>query len=194
MRFKRAELLIAALGACLAGASCRSFMQAGADSPAAAKGRGEAAQAMIAQWSGPSKLAARLMVEKYGIPDDVRYERLDWNLKGPWRRSVVRNVRPFYVQTGPPVVEQAIYYPLTAAQAIDAEAVFGDSVRFDPGSGELSVRSDREEYNFLTMNLVHDVLTGATSPENARDSYARLLSLAQSGKTSPYLLGLRFLK
>ena len=184
---QRAGLLGVVAGLSLAAGACRSHMEL-------AGPRLSQANAMIGEWSEPSKLAARAAIEEYGVPDEVHYERFIWNAKGPWRRTVVRNVRPFYVQDRDPgIVEQRIKYSLTPAQAADVAAAFGDRVRFDPQSGELSARSDREEFNYLRLNLAHDVMDGTLRPEQARDSYARTVSLAESGKSSPDLAGLRFL-
>ena len=139
-------------------------------------------------------LAARLLIGEYGVPNEVRYERLIWDNNGPWRRTVVRNIRPFYIEGGDRgIVEQTIDYSLTPAQAVDVAAAFGGRVRFDPRNQELTARSDREEFNYLRLNLAHDVIHGTLRPAQAGDTYARIISFEESGKTSPYLLGLTFL-
>jgi hypothetical protein len=189
---QRATLNIVA-GTLLAACACSSLRTAPADTPAMAVQRRELAKALIGQWSEDSALAARLMMDEYGTPDEVLYERLVWNKKGPWRRSVVQNVRPFYTADHDlAIIEQTIGYELTPSQASDVAAGLGERVRYDARSRELSARSDREELNYLGLNLAHDVVLGTLRPERARDSYELIISLEAAGKSSPYLLGLRF--
>jgi hypothetical protein len=88
------------------------------------------------------------------------------------------------------IVEQTVPYVLSPAQTANLTA-FDDRLAYAAGSRELSARSDREEYNFLSLNLADDVAHERASPEEARNSYFRILALEESGKTSPDLLVLR---
>lgn len=142
--------------------------------------------------AGDATQAARAMIEKYGVPDDVFYGRLIWRRNGPWKRTIVQNVRPPYVAGGElGVIEQTVDDPLTPSQAADLRG-FDGRVTFDPGSGELSAISDREALNVLRLNLADALARGQMSAQQARDFYANVVSLEKSGKTSPYLLSLRF--
>ena len=195
MRVSRGALTAAALGALLGTAGCFSRVKTSsqADVAGAALDRRELAEATVSHWSTPSRLAARRLIEEYGVPDEVHADHLLWVNNSPWRRTVVSNVRPMLETdtAGLDVVEQTVKYPLTREQAF-AVATFDDRAAFDPKTGELSSRADREEHNYLRLNLADDVAQGRLRPEQARDSYASIVSFEQSGKTSPYLLGLRF--
>ena len=157
-----------------------------------AAGRGFLADAVVANWWPGSALAARRLIEQYGVPDEVRPEHLVWRGNGPWTRTVVRNVTPPY---GPAedlgVLEQAIAYPLTPGQVVDLRA-YDLKLGYERGTRELAARSDREEVNFLRLNLADDIVNHRVAPEQAKHLHARILELENSGKSSPYMRGLRF--
>lgn len=58
--------------------------------------------------------------------------------------------------------------------------------------GEISARCDREEMNYLALNLAHDIITDRLSVEEARKMYAETAAAALQGKMHPYVQGLQF--
>jgi hypothetical protein len=194
MRFSLAVRAAAACGMLVASAACMSRVKTSpqADVAGAALDRRELAEATVSHWSNVSSLAAKRLMEEYGVPDEVHADRLVWINNSPWRRTVVSNERGL-VETGSDheVVEQSVDYRLTPQQAAEV-AAFDGRVVFNPRSGQLASRAGKEEYNFLRLNLADDVVHGRMRPEEARNSYERLVSFEQSGKTSAYMLGLRF--
>lgn len=195
MNISRAVSTAAALAALLSAAGCFSRVKTSpqADVAGAALDRRELAEATVSHWSAVSRLAARRLMEEYGVPDEVHSGHLVWINNAPWRRTIVSNARPMLETdvAGLDVVEQTVNYPLTPKQAVDV-AAYDDRVVFNPRAGELSSRADKEEHNFLRLNLADDVANGRLRPEQARDSYASIVTFERAGKTSPYLLGLRF--
>jgi hypothetical protein len=196
MEISRIGFAAAGLGMLLAAGGCFSRVKTSpqADVAGAALDRRELAEATVSHWSNVSALAARRLMEEYDVPDEVHADSLVWIGNSPWRRTVVSNERAGFVEAGAArdVVEQTVAYSLSRKQAIDV-AAFDDRVAFDPRSGELTSRADKEEHNFLRLNLAVDVARGSLRPEQARDSYASIVSFEEAGKTSPYLLGLRFM-
>ena len=185
-----AALVLLAAGGCFS----RVKTSPQADVAGAALDRRELAQATVGHWSQVSELAAKRMMEEYGVPDEVHADHLVWVNNSPWRRTIVSNVRTPYAADGAAevgVLEQTVAYHSSPKQAIDIAAV-DDRVSVNPRAGELSSRSDREEHNFLRLNLADDVAHERLRPEAARDSYSSIVRFEAAGKTSPYLLGLRF--
>ena len=88
-------------------------------------------------------------------------------------------------------MEQTIERRLSPEQVVDL-ALFDRQLDYDPARGELGARSDREEVNFLRLNLADDIIERRLSSEEARDLFARMLRLEAAGKSSPYLKSLRF--
>ena len=189
----RRAFVLAAAGTVFAAAGC--FPSAKTSPPIETAGnavdREVSAVQAVDQWRDFSASAARLLMSEYGVPDEVNPDSLVWNNNGPWRRTVVRNARPSAVageDLG--IVEQTLSYAVTRPQASNL-AAFDDRLVFIPRAGELSARSDREEFNILRLNLADDVVHGRSSPAQARDAYFKTLALEEAGKTSPDLLRLR---
>jgi hypothetical protein len=150
-----------------------------------------ASEAIVA-WEDLSQKAARALMTEYGVPDEVGAQRLTWNRNGPWRKTVVYNVRPSPragVNMG--IIEQSIDYPLSGLQASGVGA-FDSGLGFNSQTGELSARSDGEDLNFLRLNLADEVAQGRLTPHAARARYAAVLDLKAAGKGSPELSALRF--
>lgn len=195
MRVSRLVPVAAALGLLLPAAGCFSRVKTSpaADVKGEALDRKEVAEATVLHWSDLSRLSARRLMEEYGVPDEVHADSLVWNNNGPWRRTVVNNVRP--MASDDPVtqnvVSQTVKYNVNRNQSLDILR-FDDHVGYDPANGELSSTADREAHNYLRLNLADDVAHGRLRPDQARDSYASIVNFEKAGKTSPYLLGLRF--
>lgn len=150
------------------------------------------AHRVVERWHRPSALAAGRLLDEYGLPDDVTPNRLTWNRKGVWKRTTVWNANPVYrTPADMAVVEQTVDYPLDASQAARLLA-FSGALKIDLERGELSSRSDREEIDFLNLNLADEIVHGRKTVDEAKASYARLLSLSATGKSSPYTSGLLF--
>jgi hypothetical protein len=159
-----------------------------------ARGRRELAESVCSGWSDKSRLAARVLISRYGAPDVVGSSRLIWHGNGPWKRTIVRDVpRPYAGAADEDlgVVEQTVSYVVNRRKS-EALSRFSRRLSFDLARMEMTSRADREEVNFLLLNLANDVNGGAMTVPDARYAYARILELEAAGKTTPYLLDLRF--
>ena len=68
----------------------------------------------------------------------------------------------------------------------------GRGAVYDPVTQELSARSDREETNYLALNLADEVVRGRRSAAAARSFFDATLNLSLYGKSSPYMSRLLF--
>ena len=73
-----------------------------------------------------------------------------------------------------------------------ALAAFDGSVRVERTRGELAARCDKEELNYLALNLAHDLVAGQTTVEEARRTYTQTAAGFLLGKSDPYTEGLQF--
>jgi hypothetical protein len=71
-------------------------------------------------------------------------------------------------------------------------AAFDGSVVVERTAGEVSARCHDEQANFLALNLMHDVATGAKTVEEARGYYAKEFADYRRKKPTPYMERLRF--
>ena len=59
-------------------------------------------------------------------------------------------------------------------------------------AGEVSARCHDEEANFLALNLMHDIVTDAKTPDEARHYYATEFANYRRKMPTPYMERLRF--
>jgi hypothetical protein len=148
---------------------------------------------LIAGWPEESREAAQLVIDKYGEPDEATETQLTWHKPGPWKRIVAS--RAFYEHNFPAPhidsVESVIDYRVPP-EKFDELAEFDGSVVAERTAGEVSARCHDEQANFLALNLMHDIVTGAKSVQQARDYYAREFADFRRKKPTPYMEKLRF--
>lgn len=147
----------------------------------------------IEDWPEESREAARLVIDRYGEPDEVTATRLTWHRRGPWKRIVA--TKTFYRHDFPAPhtdsVESVIDYRVPVDRFTQL-AEFDGSVVVERTAGEVSARCHDEQANFLALNLMHDIVTGAKSVREARAYYAQEFADYRRRKPTPYMEGLRF--
>ncbi|WP_353645049.1 hypothetical protein [Mesorhizobium sp. WSM2239] len=147
----------------------------------------------VEDWPEESREAAQLVIEKYGEPDEITETQLTWHRPGPWKRIVAS--RAFYEHNFPAPhndsVESVIDYRVSP-EKFDELAEFDGSVIVERTAGEVSARCHDEQANFLALNLMHDIVTGAKSVQQARDYYAKEFADFRRKKPTPYMEKLRF--
>ena len=151
------------------------------------------ANTVIKGWPDESREAAQLVVDAYGQPHEATESLLIWHGVGPWKRMVAS--RTFYRHNFPAPhidsVESIIDYRVPPDKFSDL-AAFDGSVIVERTAGEVSARCHDEQANFLALNLMHDIVTGAKTVREARDYYAKEFADYRRKKPTPYMDGLRF--
>ncbi|TFE19531.1 hypothetical protein [Cohnella luojiensis] len=148
----------------------------------------------LAEWSGKPLEGARLMIQKYGLPDGATRDMLVWYNNGPWKRTIVyRHPVPHnFPMPHPDFLEQTINYAVPP-ERFDDIAKFDGSVIMDRTKGEVSARCHEEAMNYLTLNLVNDIVTSKRSVEDARKFYAETaMKHSIHYQPTPYTTGLLF--
>jgi hypothetical protein len=148
---------------------------------------------VIKVWPPDSREAAELVIRTYGEPHEACATQLMWRDVGPWKRIVAS--REFHQHDFPAphidAVESFIDYRVPV-EACGPLAEFDGSVMVDGTAGEVSARCHDEQANLLALNLMHDIVRGAKTPQEARDHYAREFLDSRRHKPTPYMDGLRF--
>ena len=133
------------------------------------------------------------MIDKYGEPDESTDNQLTWHDVGPWKRMVAS--RTFFQHHFPAphidAVESVIDYRVPPAK-LSEMAEFDGSVIVERTAGEVSARCHDEQANFLALNLMHDIATGAKSADEARQYYAKEFLDYRRKQPTPYMERLRF--
>jgi len=151
----------------------------------------DAANTEIVNWYTLSQVSAMKLIEEYGPPDLIDSGRLTWKDKGPWKTTEVWDAEPNYHRNDPDILQQTVAYTVTPAQRKALEA-FSDKVKINRSGTELSARYSSEALNILALNIADEVTQGARDPVDARNFFALTTELSASGKSSPYMQGLRF--
>jgi hypothetical protein len=160
------------------------------------QGRGSGLQAKqaIATWQAKPKEVAQTMIGKYGQPQEVTANRLIWHNNGPWKLTELVNeeIPHDFPVPHKDMLVQMINYRIDPGKA-DELLEYDGSLILERTKGEIGARCDKEEANFLAVNLAHDVVTGKRSVGDARAFYAASMAeLMKTGKKNDYLQGLRF--
>jgi hypothetical protein len=174
-------------------AAALAALLAGCVAPAATpQARLQRTQAIIASWSDSSRLLAARLIQEYGPPDEIGRGWLSWNDKGPWKRTTVwQQSEEYPTDQDGDNLEQVLAYPIAQEQRL-ALLAFSDKVRASDDGQELAVHADREELDFLALNLAHEILQGRRDPLDAFHFEQRTLRLSAAGKSSPYMQRLLF--
>jgi hypothetical protein len=147
----------------------------------------------IRKWPNESKEAADIVIRQYGEPDEVSESQLIWHTPGPWKRIVATEAFYRHEFPAPHIdsVESVIDYRVPADKVSDL-AAFDGSVIVERTAGEVSARCHDEQANFLALNLMHDIVTGAKTVEEARAYYAKEFADYRRKKPTPYMERLHF--
>lgn len=187
---KRSLVLgVATALAVVAGAAAQSKAP---DSKAA--GSQHKADQVIAGWKATPQDVAKKMIAKYGEPQEVTAHRLIWHNNGPWKYSELVNEEIVHEFPVPhkDVLRQVINYKVDAGKA-DEILEYDGSVILERTKGEISARCDKEEANFLALNLADDVAKGRRSVDDARKFYAEsMMAMMKENKKNDYLQGFKF--
>lgn len=135
-------------------------------------------------WPANTKEASNILIGKFGLPDEVTSSTLVWNDKGVWKRTVLmRDGIPHDFPTPhTDYLMQTINYKVPIEKYTDL-ARYDGSVIVERTGGTLSARCDREEFNFLSLNLAHDIITGKKTVDEARNYFAKTAMTFKEGRT-----------
>ena len=151
------------------------------------------AESIIASWPEAPQRGARQMLEQYGPPNEATPTKLFWYRKGPWKRILVTSDVLVHNFPAPhsDYLTQWIDYKVPV-EMFDAIGRYDGSCLVDRTAGEAGARCDSEAANIITLNLMHDIVTGAKTVEEAREVYADSMMAYTMGRSAPYAERLQF--
>lgn len=141
----------------------------------------------VQEWPHESRRAAELVIGQYGEPDEVSATELTWHRAAPWKRVVATAWFEHHLFPVPHVdcIECVIDYAVPAEKMTEL-AHFDGSISVDRTAGEVSVRCRSIASDTLKLNLVHDIVTGRRTVEDARDYHVEEVLNAKRGRPTPY--------
>lgn len=147
----------------------------------------------LSGWHEASQKAAKHMIDKYGPPAEVTETTLMWHKTGPWKHTIISKeaVDHNFPMPHPDVMEQVVDYDVPI-DFFDDLAAYDGSVIVERTKGEISARCDKEEANFLALNLANDIVKGKRSWKEARAFYADTMKALMAGGKPEYTQGFVF--
>lgn len=153
----------------------------------------DAVDEIIGMWPDVPREVAQTVMEKYGPPQEATASLLIWHKNGPWKRTILCRdvVQHDFPVPHPDLLEQFVDYQVPPDK-FDELAQYDGSVIVERTKGEISARCDKEEMNFLAINLANDIVEGKRSVEEARQFYAETAMAFKEGQSDPYVEGFVF--
>ncbi|MDK8193184.1 hypothetical protein QP794_24150 [Paenibacillus sp. UMB7766-LJ446] len=140
---------------------------------------------ILAHWIGEPKEGAYKTIRKYGLPNVATLSELKWYNNRAWKRILVFR-EPVQHNFPTPHVDfmEQIVDNRVPVDMFDEIAKFDGSAYLDRTQGKATAKCHTEEMNFLTLNLLHDIVTGKRDVKNARMFYADIAALLYPTQTN----------
>lgn len=150
-------------------------------------------EAIVSHWPKAPQAGARQMLARYGPPNEATPTKLFWYRKAPWKRILVTSdvVTHNFPAPHSDYLTQWIDYAVPVDK-FDEIGRFDGSCLVDRTAGEAGARCDSEAANTITLNLMHEIVTGSRSLEDARRVYAENMAGYTMGRPAPYAERLLF--
>jgi hypothetical protein len=147
----------------------------------------------LAAWPIETRALATQLTTKYGKPAETSAGRLVWNGNKPWKRTVLyrEEVQHNFPMRHKAVLEQSVNYKVPLPK-IRELAEYNGSITVSKLLGEISVRSESEESNILTLNIADDIIKGERSVQQALAFHAQVIRGKMTGERGAYLEKLKF--
>lgn len=148
---------------------------------------------LVEDWPDAPKKGALEMLERYGPPNEATPTKLFWYGNSPWKRTVITSDILVHNFPAPhsDFLTQWIDYRVPVERFADIGRYDG-SCLVDRTAGEAGARCDSEAANLITLNLMHEIVTGEKSVEQAREHYANSMMAYTMGRDAPYAERLLF--
>lgn len=147
----------------------------------------------IEGWPEESRKAARLVIDQYGEPRGVTETQPAWHRPGPWKRIVATKACWHHDFPAPHIDAVGSFIDhRVPVDRLTQLAEFDGSVVVERAAGEVAPRRHDEQANFLALNLMHDIVTGAKNVQEARGYCAKEFADFRRRKPTPYMERLRF--
>ena len=171
-----------------------TFLRNGIQAFSGGQAQGQVSLQQVTQnWNATARDAAKRMFDKYGAPQEVTANRIVWHDNRPWKSTTVVNQdvpHNFPVEHNDVLIQVlAIDVPVERFTEL---AQFDGSVTASRTNGELIAACDREENNFIALNLANDLINGKVSVQQARQRLTELASAVKNGQQPNYATEIRF--
>ena len=112
---------------------------------------------------------ARLMLDTYGVPDEVTSRRLIWHHPGPWKRIEVEDMWLFHNFPVPhhDFMSHVVSYKVNVDKISDCFRA-GTSAIVGVTAGEIGARCHTVAAVTIAANIIHEIMQGRRSWQDAQ--------------------------
>ena len=150
-------------------------------------------EALIEDWPAAPRESVQQMLKQYGPPNEGTPVMLTWYGNGPWKRTEITadEIAHNFPAPHTDFITNWIDYDVPVERFSDL-ARYDGSCLLDRTAGEAGARCDSEAANMITLNLMHEIVIGKRTVDEARAEYAEQMSAYMLGRTAPYAERLLF--
>ncbi|BAO54473.1 hypothetical protein [Nonlabens marinus] len=147
----------------------------------------------VENWKETPKGVAQVMLDKYGVPNEITDERLVWHNNGDFAMTMLTNeeIDHRFPMPHKDCLLQTVNYQVPVEKYSDM-ARYDGSVILERTKGTMGARCDKEMANYLALNLAHDVATGNKSVDEARMFYTETIMSVIQGEKPEYTQKMMF--
>ena len=150
-------------------------------------------EAIIENWPPAPKKMAQDMVNEYGLPHEATPTLLIWHDSGPWKRTIVTSDETAHDFPTPHTdfLSQTIDYDVPVEKLAEL-AVYDGSLLVNRTAGQVTASCDNEAANFLAINLMHEIVEGRMTAEEARKELGEQQAAWLVNRHAPQTEGITF--
>jgi hypothetical protein len=177
-----------------AGANVEKASRGDESAPGAEHRVGQAElEAIVENWPPAPQKVARITVERYGLPNEATPTLLIWHDSGPWKRTIITSDETAHNFPTPHTdcITQTINYDVPVEKLAEL-AEFDGSLIVYRTAGQVSFSCDSEEANLIGANLMHEIVQGTLTVEEARKEYAEQTAAWTMNRPAPYTDRIQF--
>jgi hypothetical protein len=132
-------------------------------------------------------------IKKSGLPNEATPTMLTWHDSGPWKRTIVTSDETAHDFPTPHTdyISQTLNYDVPPEKLLELASFDGSLIVYRT-AGQVTATCDNEAANLLTVNLMHDIVTGRRTVEEARGEFGEQTAVWLMNRKAPYTEGVQF--
>ena len=144
-------------------------------------------------WPAAPKKIAHETMKKYGPPNEATPTLLIWHDSGPWKRTIITSDETAHDYPTPHTdyISQTLNYDVPVEKLAEL-ARFDGSLLVNRTAGQVTANCDSEPANFLAVNLMHEIVEGRMSADEARHELGEQKAAWLMNRNAPYTEDVRF--
>ncbi len=150
-------------------------------------------EAIIENWPAAPKKVVPEVMKRYGLPNEATPTMLVWHDSGPWKRTIVTSDETAHDFPTPHTdyISQTLNYDVPP-EKLPELAQFDGSLIVYRTAGQVTASCDNEGANLLTVNLMHDIVTGKRTVDEARAEFGEQQAAWLMNREAPYTEAIQF--